>query len=62
MLCIGNDFEVENYSAYRNRTVNKHVDKIKNQFRQIKSCSLKPEDKKRLFTQLIEIANDELKK
>lgn len=59
MLCTGDDFQVEKYSVYRNRTLNKHLDKIKNQMRQIKDCSLKPEDKKKLHEKLIQIINEQ---
>jgi hypothetical protein len=52
MLCIGNEFEVPNYKDYRNRTISKHLDRIKNQLRQIKDCSLRPEDKKKLVEEL----------
>lgn len=39
----------ESYKSYKNRTVTKHKDKIKNQLQQIKSCSLKQEDKDKLI-------------
>jgi hypothetical protein len=52
MISLGIDYPVEPYSAYRNRTVNKHLDKIKNQLRQIKDCSLKADDKRKLLNQL----------
>jgi hypothetical protein len=43
---------VENYKDYRNRTVKKHLGKIKNQVQQIKNCSLKAADKKKLLNEL----------
>ena len=55
MICTSSDYKVENYKDYRNRVMTKHIDKIKNQLRQIKDCSLKPEDKEKLKKQLIEI-------
>lgn len=39
---------VESYKSYKNRSFTKHVDKIRNQLRQIKECSLKDDDKKNL--------------
>jgi hypothetical protein len=62
MLWTGYDFPIEKYKDYRNRTVKKHLDKIKNQLRQIKDCSLKAEDKNKLIQQLSEIINDPINK
>lgn len=62
MLCVGNEFNVPEYPAYRNSKFLKHKEKFVHQLRQIRECSLKPEDKKKLITQLIDMANDELKK
>lgn len=59
MISLGMDYPVEPYSAYRNRTVNKHLDKIKNQLQQIKSCSLKADDKKKLLNQLVALIETE---
>jgi hypothetical protein len=58
MICIGNEFEVPSYRDYRNRTLTKHLDKIKNQLRQIKDCSLNPEDKKKLVEKLRAIISE----
>ena len=48
----------EPYSSYKNRVFSKHIDKLNNQLRQIKDCSLRPEDKARLKTMLREILNE----
>ena len=48
--------EIPKYKDYKNRTVAKHIDKIKNQLRQIKDCSLKQDDKvalKKVMSDLI---------
>ncbi len=45
----GKDYVPEKYSDYRNRNFQKHKEKLTNQLRQIKECSLKEEDKKRLM-------------
>lgn len=52
MLHCGSEYEVENYKDYKNRTIKKHLDKIKNQMMQIKQCSLKGEDKQWLLSQI----------
>lgn len=59
MISLGIDYPIEPYSAYRNRTVNKHMDKIKNQLQQIKSCSLKTDDKRKLLNQLVALIEAE---
>jgi hypothetical protein len=55
MLCPGTDYIPEKYSDYRNRVFSKHKDKLINQLRQIKECSLKSEDKAKLKTELRKI-------
>lgn len=44
---------IENYKDYRNRTVQKHVDRINKQLWQIKQCTLKQEDKEKAKKQLM---------
>lgn len=51
MICIGNEFPVEKYKDYRNRTMKKHFEKFRNQLEQIKNCSLAESDKKKLLKQ-----------
>jgi hypothetical protein len=46
---------VYSYKDYKNRTITKHLDKVKNQLRQIKDCSLKAEDKERLKKEMIKL-------
>ncbi len=58
MLCYGSEYKVEKYPDYKNRTVTKHLDKMKNQLRQIKDCSLKGEDKIKLRQQLLELIKE----
>lgn len=53
MIQTGGGYNVENYKDYRNRTVQKHLDKINNQLRQIRECSLKPEDKGKLISDIL---------
>lgn len=60
MLEVGYDYKPEPYAAYRNRTMTKHRDKIDNQLRQIKECSLRPEDKKKLMNELIQKIQEKL--
>lgn len=57
MICTGSydSYKPEKYSEYRNRVFSKHKDKLNNMLRQIKECSLKPEDKAKLKTDLIKI-------
>lgn len=55
MICYGAGDKIENYKEYKNRTIKKHLDKAKNQIAQIRSCSLKGEDKQALIKQIIEI-------
>lgn len=45
----------ESYKDYRNRTMTKHIEKLLNQLRQIKDCSLKQDDKVALRKKLLEI-------
>lgn len=47
--------EVPKYKDYKNRTVTKHLEKLKNSLRQIRDCSLKQEDKVALRKQMIEL-------
>jgi hypothetical protein len=54
MLSCGVDYIPEKYKDYRNRTVTKHLDKIRDALRQISDCSLKPEDKENLKKKMIE--------
>jgi hypothetical protein len=54
------EFPIETYKSYHNRTVKKHLDKITNQLRQIKDCSLKSEDKRKLLEQMREEINNRL--
>ncbi len=61
MLSIGSEYEVENYKDYRNRTMTKHTDKIKNQLRQINDCSLTGDDKRGLKKQIMELITEALK-
>ncbi len=58
MICIGDDYKVEHYKDYRNRTVNKQLDKFKNQLQGIKQCSLQVSDKKNLLAQLQQLLED----
>lgn len=55
MLCYGSEFVPEKYKDYRNRTLTKHEDILKNQLRRISECSLKPEDKIALKKKMIEL-------
>ncbi len=54
------EFSAPSYKEYRNSKFTKHTDKIKNQMIQIKSCSLKQEDKKKLMQQLEQIIISEI--
>lgn len=45
----------EKYIDYRNRTFDKHLNKLKNQLEQIRQCSLKDDDKLKLKNKLIEL-------
>jgi len=58
MLCVGEDYIPEKYSDYKNRVFSKHLDKIKNQMRQIRECSLKGDDKAKLKKELLKILNE----
>lgn len=60
MLCTGFGYQVENYKDYKNRAVTKHLDKMKNQLRQIKDCSLKGDDKTALKKKLLELIQEQL--
>lgn len=60
MLFVGDHFPVEKYSSYKNRTFARQVKRMDDSLRQIKDCSLKPEDKKKLKQQLIEQINKSL--
>lgn len=61
MICTPTyDYPVEKYKDYKNRTFNKHLDKIKNQIQQIKSCSLKGEDKIKLKEQILQLLLNQL--
>ncbi len=53
MMIIDGGYNVESYKVYKNRVVTKHLDKIKNQLRQIKNCSLRADDRDKLKKQLI---------
>lgn len=55
MLCYGIDYVPEKYKDYRNRTVAKHLDKVKDSLRQISDCSLNPEDKIVLKKKMIDL-------
>lgn len=57
MLYVGTygDSKPESYTSYKNRTVKKHIDKLTNQMQQIKSCSLKGEDKQALIKKMNEL-------
>lgn len=61
MICSTIYDKPENYTDYRNRTVTKHLDKMKNQLMQIGMCSLKGDDKVKLKKQLIELLAAETK-
>jgi len=52
---------IESYKSYKNRSFTKHVDKIRNQLRQIKDCSLKGEDKRKLISLINEEVSTTLK-
>lgn len=54
MFCAGSGYEVEKYKDYKNRTMQKHLDKLNNQLWQIKQCSLKQADKEKLRQQILE--------
>jgi hypothetical protein len=58
MICTGYEYKVEHYKDYRNRTVNKQLDKLKNQLEGIKQCSLQVSDKKNLLAQLQQMIDD----
>jgi hypothetical protein len=60
MLHCGSDYKVENYKDYKNRTVKKHIEKLTNQIRQIKDCSLKGEDKVKLKAELLQLLQNGL--
>lgn len=60
MLTCGVDYEVQNYKDYKNRTIKKHIDKLTNQIRQIKDCSLKGGDKGKLKSELLLLLQNEL--
>lgn len=51
----GEEYTPRPYSGYKNAKFTKHSDILKNSIRQIKDCSLKEEDKKRLLLLLSEI-------
>lgn len=57
MICTGSDYNVEKYPDYRNRVFERHRNKVKNIRQQIKDCSLKDEDKKKLIKELIDLFN-----
>lgn len=59
MICIGNDYPVEKYKDYRNRTIKKHFEKFLNQLEQIRQCSLKDEDKKKLLQQFEQMIKEQ---
>jgi hypothetical protein len=61
MICMGDDFKVESYKSYKNKVFTKHTEKVTNQLRQIKDCSLHPDDKVKLKKRLIELINESLK-
>ena len=54
MYQCGDGYRVEKYSDYKNRTIQKHVEKLNTQLWAIKQCSLKPEDKEKLKQTLID--------
>lgn len=56
MLCYGSGDTIEKYKDYRNRTMQKHMDKINKQLWAIKECSLKAEDKEKLRLQMTKAA------
>ena len=50
---IGNEYPIEKYSDYKNRTQQKHLDKLHKQLWAIKECSLKIQDKEKLKKDLL---------
>lgn len=58
MLYTGGNEKIEGYTGYRNRTMTRHLEKMKNTLMQIRQCSLKEEDKVKLRKQLIELINE----
>lgn len=54
MLAVPEPYKPEPYKSYRNRTFDKYENRVKNIATNIKQCSLKPEDKKRLVAKLHE--------
>ena len=57
----GSELDIPSYKQYKNQKFQKHLDKIKNQIRQIKDCSLKDADKQRIFQQIVDEVNNEIK-
>lgn len=45
----------EKYKDYKNRTIQKQVDKLDKQLNGIKQCHLKPEDKNKLRAKMLEL-------
>jgi hypothetical protein len=55
MICYGSDYKPEPYKAYKNRTFTKRMANTLNLVRQVKDCSLRPEDKKKLLEQMADL-------
>lgn len=58
MICAGDDYKVESYKDYRNRTVAKQMDKLKNSLQGIKQNSLQVPDKKNLLDKMQQMIED----
>lgn len=56
MLYTGSygDGKIEKYSDYKNRTMQKHIEKLNSQLWAIKQCSLKQADKENLKQKLLD--------
>jgi hypothetical protein len=55
MLSMGSEHKVEKYPEYRNRVFTRHKRDANNMVIQIRQCSLRDADKKKLLAELVEI-------
>lgn len=63
MLYCGNEeFKPEKYKDYRNRTVNKNLNRFDHQLSGIRQSSLRPEDKAKLLVEMANMLTEELNK
>ncbi len=58
MICYGDNCHIESYKDYRNRTVAKQLDKLKNVLQGIKQNSLHVSDKKNLLDKMQQMIKD----